>query len=242
MSANFKTVCNGGRGESALLRARCHYPPAAALLDLSVAVFMLDGTRSDGSMVLMGGVAMVFTTLLPRLSSHALSYAVHAAAGLVALSLGAEVDQKQGRLTNFAVILAITIAVAYKSERNRRENHLLAWRLRRSRAGEKEAGACRDGAPRRGVHLFLRLFWGWVTQLFVWLAVALQFLLLLVYRRMRIACIGRGARRARGGGGGCEGQGRRGCPERLSAGRRVYLSRGTCALPHPHWLCLCGIV
>ena len=85
---------------------------------------------------------------------------------------------------------------------------------------------------------------GYAAYLFVWLAVALQFLLLvyLVYRRMRIACIGRGARRARGGGGGCKGQGRRGCPERLSAGRRVYLSRGTCALPHPHWLCLCGIV
>ena len=146
----------------------------AALLDLSVAVNMLENSRSDGTMILMGAAAMFFTTLLPRLSSYAFSYALHTAAGLVALSLGPDAGSKAGRLTNFAGVMVISLAVAYKSEvgrrywpaaalaraqrvvpidalasraraslqRKRRENLLLAWRLRQSRVDANRAGAC----------------------------------------------------------------------------------------------------
>jgi hypothetical protein len=92
----------------------------AALLDLSVAVNMLENSRSDGTMILMGAAAMFFTTLLPRLSSYAFSYALHTAAGLVALSLGPDTGSKAGRLTNFAGVMVISLAVAYKSEVGRR--------------------------------------------------------------------------------------------------------------------------
>ena len=143
---------------------------------------MLENSRSDGTMILMGAAAMFFTTLLPRLSSYAFSYALHTAAGLVALSLGPDAGSKAGRLTNFAGVMVISLAVAYKSEvgrrywpaaalaraqrvvpidalasraraslqRKRRENLLLAWRLRQSRVDANRAGACAPRPRNRG--------------------------------------------------------------------------------------------
>jgi hypothetical protein len=111
------------------------------LLDFTVAVFNLDGTRSVGTMIILGGIALLFTTLLPRMTTYAFSYLVHMALGLGALSLGSESDLKAGRISNFIAVMLINLAVAYKNERRRRENHLLAWRLHRSRLAARQAGA-----------------------------------------------------------------------------------------------------
>ncbi len=68
------------------------------LLDGSVAIVMLHGARTDGTMILLGAAATLFTALLPRLSSYALSYALHTVTGVFALSLmGAEAGPEVGQ-------------------------------------------------------------------------------------------------------------------------------------------------
>ncbi len=100
---------------------------------------MLLGVRADGTMIFIGASVMTATTLAPRLVDYALCACVHVVACLVALSLGEE--SKPGRITDFLIAVVISLAVAYKSERRRRENLLLAWRLRRSNTAASLAGA-----------------------------------------------------------------------------------------------------
>lgn len=67
-------------------------------------------------MLIFGAAGMFFTSLLPRLRSHAFCYTIHTIAGVVALSLGPDVEHKAGRLTSFIGVMAISFLVAYKSE------------------------------------------------------------------------------------------------------------------------------
>ena len=113
------------------------------MLDLGIGINMLNGHRADGSFIAAGISVLVFTTLAPRLVDYALSVVVHTGIGLAALSLGPDPEgEMTGRMTNFAITVIVSAAIAYKSENRRRDNLLLAWRLRCSRAAASKAGAC----------------------------------------------------------------------------------------------------
>ncbi len=105
--------------------------------------------RADGSLILLGASMMILTVLVPRFKDYALCGFAHAAAGLVAVNLGPSDGRALGRSTNFAAVWIASVLVAYQSERRRRENLLLAWRLRNARQMASRAGAprwCRSGA------------------------------------------------------------------------------------------------
>jgi hypothetical protein len=133
------------------------WPTRAVLLDFTVAVFNLDGTRSDGTMIILGGIGLLFTTFLPRIKTHAFAYCLHLSLGLAAPSLGSESDLKLGRISNFIAVMLVNLAVAYRNERRRREIHLLVWYLHRSRLAERKAGAW---VPRRMSEILRHRFGG----------------------------------------------------------------------------------
>ena len=67
----------------------------------------------------------------------------HCGSCVTALSLGEDSAYKPGRITNCVIMVLISIAVAYKSERKRRENLVATWGLRRSAArAVSRAGVC----------------------------------------------------------------------------------------------------
>lgn len=112
------------------------------MLDLGIGINMLNGHRADGSFIAAGISVLVFTTLAPRLVDYAMSVVVHTGIGLAALSLGPDPEgEMTGRMTNFAITVIVSAAIAYKNESRRRDNLLLAWRLHRSRTAALKAGA-----------------------------------------------------------------------------------------------------
>ncbi len=102
---------------------------------------MAQDSRADGTLIFIGGSLMIATTLAPRLKDYAVFLLVHVVACIVALCLGTDSTLVPGRVTNFLIMATISVAVAYKSERKRRENVLLAWQLRQSNAAASLAGA-----------------------------------------------------------------------------------------------------
>ena len=128
---------------------------AAVFLDVDLGMSMLGGSRADGTMLLVGASTMIATTLAPRLVDYAFSAVVHAGACITALSLGDATAEKRGRITNCVIVLIISLVIAYKSERRRRENLLLAWQLRRSSGAASRAGAqCRVFAAKLPILLW----------------------------------------------------------------------------------------
>ena len=100
------------------------------------------GTRADGTLITMGASVICFTMLSPRLVDYALCVVLHVAGGLAALNMGTDSQRRLSRSTNFVAVVVISIAIAYVSERRRRENLLLTWRLRRARLATSRAGTC----------------------------------------------------------------------------------------------------
>jgi hypothetical protein len=110
-------------------------------VDYSAGTNLHAGTRADGTLITMGASVILFTMLSPRLIDYALCVMVHIAGGLAALNAGTDTQRRMSRSTNFVAVVVISIAIAYVSERRRRENLLLTWRLRRARLATSRAGA-----------------------------------------------------------------------------------------------------
>ena len=87
---------------------------------------------------------MIATAIVPRIRDYAVFLSCHFVSCIVAMAVRA--GDSTGLMTNFCFIAVVSIAVAYKSERQRREALLLAWWLRRSNIAVALAGPC--SAPR----------------------------------------------------------------------------------------------
>jgi hypothetical protein len=113
----------------------------AVIVDYSVGTNMAIGSRADGSLIAMGASVICFTMLSPRLVDYAFCVVSHVVGGLAALNLGADTQRRLSRSTNFVAFVVMSVAIAYVSERRRRETLLLAWQLRRMRVAAFRAGA-----------------------------------------------------------------------------------------------------
>jgi hypothetical protein len=123
------------------------------LLDWSVGQNMLAGLRTDGALILTGASIMLTTALAPRLRDYVITAVLHSIGCLTALNLGDDVPHKPTRTASFVCAMIMSVAVAYKGERKRRENLLLSWRLTRSNAAAARARKCtrlRAGSAARG--------------------------------------------------------------------------------------------
>ncbi len=112
----------------------------AALLNVNLSWGPFGVSGADGTVMLMGASMWIATALAPRLRDYAVCLVLHFVACIVALNVRV-VATTTGLILNFAIITVIAIAVAYKSERQRREALLLAWWLRRSNIAVALAGA-----------------------------------------------------------------------------------------------------
>ena len=88
--------------------------------------------------MIIGGTMQIATALAPRVLDYAPCLTVHFITCVVALSARTAAFSL---ITNFSIITLIALAVAYKSERQRREALLLSWWLRRSNIAVSLAGA-----------------------------------------------------------------------------------------------------
>jgi hypothetical protein len=109
-------------------------------LDWSLAANVIDGKAADGTMIMMGASMLIAMVVAPRFRDYAVLWVLHSIAVIVVMNLGPQVAEKPSRTTNFIVAAVVSLAFAYSSESKRRENLLLAWRLRRSSAAATRAG------------------------------------------------------------------------------------------------------
>jgi hypothetical protein len=109
-------------------------------IDWSLAANVIDGKAADGTMIMMGASMLIAMVVAPRFRDYAVLWVLHSIAVIVVMNLGPQVAEKPSRTTNFIVAAVVSLAFAYSSESKRRENLLLAWRLRRSSAAATRAG------------------------------------------------------------------------------------------------------
>lgn len=109
-------------------------------IDWSLAANVINGKAADGTMIMMGASMLIAMVVAPRFRDYAVLWVLHSIAVIVVMNLGPQVAEKPSRTTNFIVAAVVSLAFAYSSESKRRENLLLAWRLRRSSAAATRAG------------------------------------------------------------------------------------------------------
>ena len=109
-------------------------------IDWSLAANVINGKAADGTMIMMGASMLIAMVVAPRFRDYAGVWVLHSIAVIVVMNLGPQVAEKPSRTTNFIVAAVVSLAFAYSSESKRRENLLLAWRLRRSSAAATRAG------------------------------------------------------------------------------------------------------
>ena len=109
-------------------------------IDWSLAANVINGKAADGTMIMMGASMLIAMVVAPRFRDYAVLWVLHSIAVIVVMNLGPQVAEKPSRTTNFSVAAVVSLAFAYSSESKRRENLLLAWRLRRSSAAATRAG------------------------------------------------------------------------------------------------------